>query len=314
MIAVGLSEEKVYHYFERVAEEIPGSSLSVACINSPNNVTVSGDEKSVDLLENKLTHNGIFARKLKVNIAYHSQFMSPIAKRYLRSITKLVEGTHPPEPITMISTVTGRWIDSHTVRTPHYWVENMLSPVKFSPAMEQLTVKSGSKIWKKLDGSHRSHSKVTFLLEVGFHSALRGPLKEIMKSPKWDTEIPYESLLVRGKSPDESLLGSIGQLFSHGYPVDLSAVNRLNEAHESHKPLCDLPEYPFDHSQRHWKESRVAKRLRLHDQGKLDLLGKPSPDWNDLEAKWRNHLRIPDMPWIEDHQVSTALATATVNY
>ena len=37
---------------------------------------------------------------------------------------------------------------------------------------------------------------------------------------------------------------------------------------------------------------------------KLDLLGRPVADWNPSEAKWRNFIRVTEMPWVEDHVVS----------
>ena len=71
--------------------------------------------------------------------------------------------------------------------------------------------------------------------------------------------------------------------------------------------MTDLPEYPFDHSVSHWLESRISSRFRTHHQGKIDLLGKPVADWNPLEAKWRNNIRVSEMPWIEDHTINGAL-------
>lgn len=305
MIAVGLSQDDVFPYLKSVNMSIENGALTVACINSPNNVTVSGDQDSVDILETNLINAGIFARKLKVNNAYHSPYMNPVANKYREAIGKLVEGNRPLHPTTLLSTVTGAWVEDAMLRTPDYWVNNMIKPVRFAPAVGQLTFKSGAKVWKKLDGSHRNHTKVTFFLEVGFHSALRGPLKEITEASGSQTQIPYSAILIRGSSPVDSLMSSMGHLFCHGYPVNLSTVNSSRVAAGRPKPLCDLPEYPFNHSQKYWEESRISQRFRLHPQGVLDLLGKPSPDWNENEAKWRNHLRVSQMPWMEDHKVSS---------
>lgn len=68
MIAVGLSAVDVVSYIGKV----PENSVVVACINSPNNVTLSGDGSSIDQLLELFTAAGIFARKLRVTTAYHS--------------------------------------------------------------------------------------------------------------------------------------------------------------------------------------------------------------------------------------------------
>lgn len=41
-----------------------------ACTNSPISVTLAGDETAIDALKLKLVEDGIFARKLRVSVAY----------------------------------------------------------------------------------------------------------------------------------------------------------------------------------------------------------------------------------------------------
>jgi acyl transferase domain-containing protein len=72
MIAVGLSDEGVVPYLSNV----PENTVVVACINAPNNVTLSGNESSIDQLLKVLTDDGIFVRKLHVKTAYHSHHVS----------------------------------------------------------------------------------------------------------------------------------------------------------------------------------------------------------------------------------------------
>jgi acyl transferase domain-containing protein len=74
MIAVSLSDEAVVPYLHNV----PENSVVVACINAPNNVTLSGDESSINQLLAVLTADGIFVRKLRVKTAYHSPHVSQL--------------------------------------------------------------------------------------------------------------------------------------------------------------------------------------------------------------------------------------------
>lgn len=72
MIAVGLSNEGATSYLSKV----PENTVVVACINAPNNVTLSGDESSIDQLLKVLIEDGIFVRRLRVKTAYHSNHVS----------------------------------------------------------------------------------------------------------------------------------------------------------------------------------------------------------------------------------------------
>ena len=93
MMAVGLSENDVKPYLDK----LPSSDTAVvACVNSPSNVTVSGDSAALDRLGDLLKPSGVFARRLKVENAYHSPHMQVIAEAYLDSI-KDVKTLSPPK-------------------------------------------------------------------------------------------------------------------------------------------------------------------------------------------------------------------------
>ena len=120
MMAVGLSEADAS---ERLSKIVTGKA-NVAAINSPSNVTVSGDSIAIDQLETALKEEGIFARKLKVENAYHSHHMQVIAQQYLEALINIkpvdVEGD-----IRMVSSVTGQQIKGSDLDAD-YWVKNMV--------------------------------------------------------------------------------------------------------------------------------------------------------------------------------------------
>ncbi len=114
--------------------------------------------------------------------------------------------------------------------------------------------------------------------------------------------IGYSSILVRKQGAVESMLNAMGQVQCLGYAVDLGKLNNP-DGRRTRQPviLPDLPSYPFDHTKRYWRESRLSKQFRLSPTNKLDLLGRPVSDWNPMEATWRNLIRVSEMPWLEDH-------------
>ena len=86
-------------------------------------------------------------------------------------------------------------------------------------------------------------------------------------------------------------------------------MNKQDSKAHSIAFLVDTPEYPFDHSQLYWHESRLS---RLRGAVPRDLLGIRATDWNPLEPRWRKTLNIEEMPWIADHVVGKiALYPAT---
>lgn len=138
MISVGLSEEDVEPSLNQVALQFGNRGLIAGCINSPRNVTVTGDEAQVNSLKSLLEKNLIFARKLQVDVAYHSPQMDVIAADYLLSIKDLQRGDFAADVSTMISSVTGETLSLDDMQESEYWVKNTTLPVRFSDALIQI--------------------------------------------------------------------------------------------------------------------------------------------------------------------------------
>ncbi len=302
MISVGLSEDDVRPYLDQVSLQFENPSIIAGCINSPKNVTVTGEVEQVDLLKSLLDKDHIFARKLQVDVAYHSPQMEEIAVDYLLSIKNLQAGEVAADSSTMISSVTGQKLSSDDMREAEYWVKNMTLPVRFSDALMQISATSKAStntLW-----ANAGTTLLDDLLEIGPHCALKGPIREHLTA-RGINEISYNSALIRSVSAMDTLLEAVGRLYCAGYAVDVSEVNRLGKTpRDGQIVLPNLPEYPFDHSRSYWHESRFTKegwRLRKHPR--LDLLGSPVADWNPLHATWRKIIRLSETPWVEDHKV-----------
>ncbi|KAK4200776.1 lovastatin diketide synthase LovF [Triangularia verruculosa] len=320
MMAVGLSQDEAQQYIDELFQYnqtgLESGILTIACINSPSSVTISGDEDLVRQLQDMLTERNIFARLLKVPVAYHSPHMSAIAPCYKDLIGVIDSGTKPASYISMISSVTKEWINLSELSKAKYWVNNMVSPVQFSSAIEHIGRSSSNKRdrRKKLDLSHRQFPSVTHLLELGPHSALHQPVAQILESI--GSSIQYMSAIVRGKAATSTLLAVIGTLHCGGLnSIDLTKVslvkNRYHDATAKTPPtgpvlvkLPSLPHYPFNHSKTHWSESLVSKNLRLAPQAYNPFLGSPVASFNPLDARWRNRLTLSTMPWLADHEIN----------
>ncbi|KAK2051751.1 beta-ketoacyl synthase domain-containing protein [Colletotrichum caudatum] len=323
MAAVGLDKAGTEAAIARVNHQLGGGggggsggggTLEIACMNSPDSHTVSGDARMIDHLVEMLGGDGVFARKLNVEVAYHSRYMEPMADEYLRAMGELEQGVPkgPFEPRFYSSTV-GAPVALSQLRQPDYWVRNLVSPVRFTESVtEMLKGSSQPRVNGHVDGVNEVNGHeaatdpITDFLEIGPHSALKGPLSSTAKQVRGaSSRVDYHSVLRRHKSAVETTLETAGSLWCQGYSVRLAQVN---EADEPHGPrplmLTNLPSYPFDHSKEYWVESTLSDRHRKRHAGRHELLGAPMPGFNESNAAWRNYLRLTESPWIEDHKVS----------
>ena len=307
MSAIALSESQVLPYLDQVALKFGELDLYVACINSPKNITVSGSDTQMDHLGEILEQKSIFTRKLKVEVAYHSPRMNAIASEYVELINELENDDPPTRPVTYISSVTGKPLPAEGLCCGEYWCKNLVSPVRFAEALGQIQFRPVKKSTKKLDGSHRYIAAAHDLLEIGPHSALQSVIREVLSKEVKGNEVGYISILKRHVSALNTISEMVGRLYCCGHIVNVHRSNMIDGDSSDHcdrlVALTDLPEYPFDHSRTYWHESRTSRGFRFRKSPRLDLLGSPVADWNHLEARWRNVIKVSEVPWIEDHRV-----------
>ncbi|KAI1488341.1 polyketide synthase [Biscogniauxia mediterranea] len=304
MAAVALDREQSIASIERVNGLISEGTLEVACMNSQESHTISGDLAKVDALVDMLTQEKIFARKLNVEMAYHSRHMKAIYDEYVDSIGQIEDnlGQHPHEA-RFFSSTRGTAVSSSELCDPAYWADNLVSPVRFHEAVSSIFDNSmGQSDGIQLETSFSE--SITDLLEIGPHSALKGPLRSIVAQAQKEDVVRYHSALRRFESAVDTTLEAAGSLWSRGYNVDLIAVNGAGPDNYTRKMLIDLPSYPFNHSKEYWFESRLSKAFRFPKFGRHELLGAPVADWNKDNAVWRNRICLSENPWMEDHRVS----------
>ena len=290
MLAAGINIDQV----DRYTADTTSGRVVVACINSPESVTLSGDLSALDEVASRLERDGSFARKLKVPLAYHSHHMLPMAQEYTEKLRAILPGQPKwNDDIMFVSPVTGDIISTKTF-TPEHWTRNLTNPVHFSQAFERMC---------------QSDAKVDLVVEVGAHSTLAGPIRQILGSRK----MPYVASLKRSTDAVETMQDLVCELVARGYPVDLKAVN---SPFAKEKPLfvSDLPTYPWNHSMRYWKEPRVSKETRYKRFPPHELLGVPISGGTGPTPTWRKFLRSSDLSWLTDHQVDSEVVLPAAAY
>ncbi|OTB05896.1 hypothetical protein M426DRAFT_10039 [Hypoxylon sp. CI-4A] len=316
MMAVGLGAEGVQPYLNRLKKE--NGKAVIACVNSPQSVTISGDAPAVEELEELCKQDGVFARRLKVQQAYHSHHMDHFAEAYRESLRKemardvLVNGkreTKKESAVSFSSAVTGgRITDIKQIASPDHWVGSLVQAVEFVDAFTEMVLGDVD------DPTGRS---VDVLLEVGPHTALGGPIREILSLPEFEgIELPYWGALVRDEHAGDSMRAAAINLFHEGQPLVMSEINFPDPAYDDEGPhvLTDLPSYPWNHTMRHWQEARVNRAIRERSQPPHELLGMPVAGNEPGLNVWRRVLRLAETPWVRDHMVQGSIVFPGAGY
>jgi len=228
MMAVGTSPED--------AEEIctlpqfEGRLLVAAC-NSPESVTLSGDADAIEEAKVMFDDEGKFARVLQVDKAYHSHHMQEPAAAYIRSLQKVAISAHTPQNncIWYSSVNHGQKVNGNISArelSGQYWCDNMTNQVNFSDAVAAAV--------------EDSELSVNVALEVGPHSALKGPAQDTMKSVGKEISM-YTSALIRNRDSRQAFTEALGELWKNG-AEDMLSLDKLEITARGARVDARLPE------------------------------------------------------------------------
>lgn len=279
MLAIGLSAEDASPFLGKYV-----GSVWIACFNSPNALTISGKKFALEALAEDVKTAGHFARLLQVDLAYHSELMSPIGVEYdaLLNTDNNFKPLHGSSNIAMFSSVTASKKDSPADAL--YWKTNMVSPVRFAEALKELITKDSPDL----------------LIEIGPSGALAGPVSQVLKALPHGGDVSYCASWSRGANAGKALFDVAGRLFVNGAPIDMSLVNEYNT--KKVRTIIDLPNYSWNHSIQYWYENDASKEWRFKQFITHDLLGAKIPSTSWEAPTWRKHLNLADVPWLGDHR------------
>lgn len=297
MLAVGLGAEAVQSYLTGYERQVV-----VACHNSPALVTLSGDSDALDAVKQKLDKDKIFARPVHTGgKAYHSFHMKPAAAIYHKLMseasTHMMQCTRKDTDAVMMSSVTTTILDSTMPLDVDYSCANLISPVKFNQAIQKI-------------GSEGAFKDTDLLfIEIGPHSALKGPVTQICREHKFE-KISYLPTIQRGGNSATQLLNLAGHLFLRNFDLNYERVTAIEQLSPTGKIqmkkgslLVDLPTYQWNYSKDLWAEPRQSKEHRNPQHPRHDVLGSRMPGGSKNEPTWRNYLRQIDLPWLKHHSL-----------
>ncbi|PYH31947.1 type I polyketide synthase [Aspergillus neoniger CBS 115656] len=293
MMAVGDSADEVRKIINRLQL---GEDIAVACENSPRSTTTSGDAIAMELLAKELEARQIFHRKLQVNVAYHSPHMELIADDYTSAIQQVAPSTKK-DNVQFYSSLLGQKVEQPGVLGASYWVDNLTHPVRFSTALGQLC----------------TETKPDVIIEIGPHSALQGPIKQILQGLQ-NTHTQYFASLVRNEHATKATLQLASRLFLAGQDLYFGEVNQTFADESTPALITAFTPCPWSHRS-YWRESRITYNHRLPRFPRHDMLGQlEASACEDEQPVWRNVFTLDKMPWLRGHRMQSTTTFPMAGY
>ncbi|MFB9879271.1 beta-ketoacyl synthase N-terminal-like domain-containing protein, partial [Planobispora siamensis] len=201
--------------------------VTVAAVNGPRSVVVSGPREALSALAGRLAD--VSTKIIPVTYASHSPQVEQVREEILRDLAPIRprSGT-----TTFVSTLTGEPMDTAGLDAG-YWYRSLRRPVRFTEAVEAALNGRGCALF----------------VECSPHPVLVTAVEETAEAA--GREAAAVGTLRRGEGGRDRLLRSFAQAYTWGAPVDWSGLY-------GGARLVDLPSYPFQ--RRHHAPARPARR------------------------------------------------------
>ncbi|EXU62141.1 polyketide synthase, partial [Streptomyces sp. PRh5] len=218
MVSVGLSADRAK---ERIAAW--DGAISVAAVNGPGSVVVSGDPGALDEMVAQLEGEEIRVRRVPVDYASHSAHVEGIRDELLKVLADIAPR---PSEVPFYSTVSGELVDTAGLDA-EYWYRNLRQTVELESTTRTL-----------LNSGH-----VTFI-EVSPHPVLTLPVQQTVEAS--EAQAVVVGTLRRDEGGLERFLTSAAEVFVRGTKVDW-----LTELEGRGARRVELPTYAFQR-ERYW--------------------------------------------------------------
>ncbi|GHD13533.1 hypothetical protein GCM10010334_71860 [Streptomyces finlayi] len=271
MLAVQATEDEVVPLLDEL--------VSIAAVNGPSSVVVSGAEDQVDSIRTHFEGLGRKATRLRVSHAFHSPLMDPMLDDF-RAVLGGLAFSRPSLPV--VSNLTGDLAEADRLCDPEYWVRHVREAVRFADGIRTLGALG-----------------VTRFLEIGPDGVLTALAQD--SAPDGAALVPA----LRGNTSEEAAVReATARLHAHGVQVDWPAFYADCGARR-----VELPTYPFQH-RRFWPAvmayagSAESVGLKAADHplltGTVELAGSAG-------QLFTGRLSVQSHPWLADHTVMSAV-------
>ncbi|WP_415954524.1 type I polyketide synthase, partial [Streptomyces sp. KLOTTS4A1] len=246
--------------------------VSIAAVNGPTSVVISGDENAVEEIASRFEKT----KKLKVSHAFHSPRMEPMLDEF-RTVVERVTFHAPRIPV--VSNLTGE-LAGDDLLTADYWVRHVREAVRFADGI-----------------GHLESQGVTTYLELGPGGVLSAMAQDTTTA---DADTVFVPALRKNRPETDAVVTALAELHTHGTQVDWTTYYAGTGAQRT-----DLPTYAFDH-QHYWLLSGAVTGdpsgfgLRTAEH---PLLGAEVLLAGGDGLVLTSRLSLDTHPWLADHTV-----------
>src|SRR5581483_5641472 len=251
--------------------------VSIAAVNAPENIVISGERSAVEAVSGKLRQYGVRVQELAVSHAFHSAQMEPMAEEFARRSAAL---EYQRGRVALISSVTGRAVGSEALAATGYWRRQVREPVQFRRAMEGLG-EAGYQVF----------------VEIGPGTTLLGLGRQCLESSGG----VWLASLRRGEGEWRQMLESLGRLYERGAEVDWAGFDQPYE-----RRRVALPTYPFER-QRYWLDAVPGKAAPLLGK-RVDVAGSSGI------SIFESELSVEKQPYLAGHRVQSNVVVPMAAY
>ena len=224
MLAVRANEAQVQQHLAA-----HGLQLSIAAVNAPNAIVLSGATDQIEAARTLLQNAGFEAKLLDVRFGFHSELMRSAAQE----LRATLHGLHSDSfDVPLISTVTGHELEQLDAE---YLARNIESPVRFSAAVERALERG-----------------ISQFVELGPHPALGQAMLETAEARRSTALVAFA--LHRSRDAALTTHSLAERVYEWGVDPDWAAID------PGPCPPVRLPRYPWAHRP-YWLPERQAKRV-----------------------------------------------------
>lgn len=198
-----------------------GHDVSIAAVNGPASVVISGAHDAVSAIADRLRGQGRRVHRLAVSHAFHSALMEPMTAEFTAVAAELSVGL-PTIPV--ISNVTGQLV-ADDFASADYWARHIRAVVRFGDSVRSAHCAGASRF-----------------IEVG----PGGGLTSLIEASLADAQIVSVPTLRKDRPEPVSVMTAAAQGFVSGMGLDWASV------FSGYRPKrVELPTYAFQH-QKFW--------------------------------------------------------------
>ncbi|MFF2149651.1 beta-ketoacyl synthase N-terminal-like domain-containing protein, partial [Kitasatospora sp. NPDC058190] len=266
MLAVPATEDEVLPLLDEF--------VSIAAVNGPSSVVVSGSEEAVAAIEAHFADRR--TTRLRVSHAFHSPLMDPMLEDF-RAVLDGLTYTAPSIPV--VSNLTGGIATPEQLCSRDYWVRHVREAVRFADGIRTLEA-----------------AGVTRFLELGPDGVLTA-----LAAASLSGDAVLAPVLRKDQAEDATVLTALARLYVTGARVDWAALFAGTGAR-----TVALPTYAFQH-RHYWPAVTLARGgdVRLAGLGAAEhpLLGAAVELVNTDGYLFTGRLSVGSHGWLAEHVV-----------